>query len=528
MVVGWMTLLWSHDHRMIDKGYPPPPPLVDPGPDAATLDISLIQADSNQITTGIISVNNGAQEPEDDPLSHFSLRMLGNRHKGPIRHRDLDYYFFTSGRFSIRVPPGLNQIKAGKGYEYLPVEISVSLRPGETRSIEIPLHRWIDMAETNWHSGDTHLHFERTGKNDELLVTLLSARDIKYGFILSMNTGGYDAGGEFESWSQNKGLGERSVFRKGPYRLSSGQEYRAQALGHMNLLMVDDYVQGGGYSDDVTGYPSLELIADQAHQLNGFVGLNHGGYDDQQGDGLGLSGKIDFLELLQFGGYRGLGLDGWYDFLNIGYRWPIIAGSDFPYTRELGDCLTYVYSEETPTVRGFLERASRGESFVTSGPMLFVTVNGKRPGSLLRLRENGRSEKAEVLEVEIRVLSPVYPVHYLEIIQDGRVEYREFSSSGKSQWSLRHQITARQSGWIAVRAYSDAGTEAHTNPVYYFIDGKRLFVRSSSNQILARLDDSIVAIENSEIRARLSELHERLTQLRDTGINPGLRLPPVP
>src|SRR5690606_11353248 len=394
---------------------PPSPPLVEPGPDAATLNVSLVEADSNQITTGIASVNNGAQEPEDEFLSPFSLRTLGNRHKGPIRHRELDYYFFTSGRFSIRVPPGLNQIKVGKGYEYLPVEITIALRPGETRSLEIPLHRWIDMVAANWYSGDTHLHFERTGKNDELLVTLLSARDIKYGFILSMNTRGYDAGNKFESWSQKKGLGERSVFRKGPYHLSSGQEYRAQALGHMNLLMIDDYVQGNGYSDDVTAHPSLELIADQAHELNGFVGLNHGGYDEQQADGLGLSGKTDFLELLQFGGYRGLGLDGWYDFLNIGYRWPIIAGSDFPYTRELGDCLTYVYSDKTPNARGFLENASRGESFVTSGPMLFLTVNDERPGSLLKLGRGGRSENPEILEVEARVLSPVYPVRYLEI-----------------------------------------------------------------------------------------------------------------
>ena len=56
--------------------------------------------------------------------------------------------------------------------------------------------------------------------------------------------------------------------------------------------------------------PSLGVIADQSHELSGFIGLNHGGYYRMEADALGLAGKTDFLELLQLGGYRGLGLDG--------------------------------------------------------------------------------------------------------------------------------------------------------------------------------------------------------------------------
>ena len=127
---------------------------------------------------------------------------------------------------------------------------------------------------------------------------------------------------------------------------------------------------------------SLSLIAEQAHELNGLIGLLHGVYDHMEADRLGLEGKIDFLELFQFGGYRGLGLDGWYDFLNLGYRWPIVGSSDFPYTREFGDCLTYVEMERVPTIREFAEQVARGASFVTSGPMLFLEVNGHSPGDL--------------------------------------------------------------------------------------------------------------------------------------------------
>ena len=67
------------------------------------------------------------------------------------------------------------------------------------------------MAKQGWYSGDTHIHFERTGSNDDTLFTLTSARDIRYAFSLSMNTTGYALGREFESWGQAYGLASIST-----------------------------------------------------------------------------------------------------------------------------------------------------------------------------------------------------------------------------------------------------------------------------------------------------------------------------
>ena len=154
-------------------------------------------------------------------------------------------------------------------------------------------------------------------------------------------------------------------------------------MGHVTIVLADDYVPAQGWSANADLGPSLAVIGDQARELGGYMGLNHGGYYRREADYLGLTGKSDFLELLQLGGYRGLGLDGWYDFLNLGYRWPIVGASDFPYSRELGDSLTYVFSETEPTPRSFMEGVVQGRSFVTSGPMLLVSVNGKGPGESL-------------------------------------------------------------------------------------------------------------------------------------------------
>ena len=506
-------------HRMVEESPPLPPPLVDPGPDAATLDLTIVGRDSGERLSATVSVNGGAQEPEHDPYRPYSLRNAGNRHKGPIRFRKLNYYFFTDGSFSVKVPPGTCRVEIRRGYEYTPALQTFHLEKGETLEATLHLRRWIDMAREGWYSGDTHIHFERDGGNDDALLTLTSARDIRYAFSLSMNTTGYGLGQEFESWGQAHGLGEESTRKKGVYYLSSGQEYRAGNLGHVTVL-AKEYVAASGPSENVNESPSLGVIADQAHQLSGFIGLNHGGYFRREADALGLTGKMDFLELLQFGGYRGLRLDGWYDHLNLGYRWPIVGASDFPYTRELGDCVTYVRSDREPTVREFLEAVASGHSFATSGPMVFLEVNGKGPGELI-----ASENEAISLEVEARVLSPLYPVRHVDVVWNGRVVSRRFDPVGRSRWEISERLKVERSGWLAVRAYEGTGADAHTNPVYVSLNGKLPFDDDACGQILTRLEGSIRLTPNQEMQERLRDLKERLQRYRDTRDARGLALP---
>ena len=522
-------------HRMVEEfpvggvdpgqgftGPPLPPPRVDPGPDAATLDLIVLDRDTREQLSATVSVNGGDQEPENDPYEPYSLRRSANRHKGPIRFRKLDYYFFTDGSFSVRVPSGTCTVEVRRGYEYTPTQQTFRLKKNQTEKATIYLKRWIDMAKQGWYSGDTHIHFQRTGRNDDTLLTLTSARDIRYAFSLSMNTKGYALGREFESWGQAYGLGEKSIRQKGPYHLISGQEYRADSLGHV-IVLAEDYVPGPGPSDDVTEAPSLGVIADQAHLQSGLIGFAHGGSYHREADALGLAGKMDFLELMQFGGYRGLGLDGWYDFLNLGYRWPIVGASDFPYTRELGDCVTYVQSDEEPTVKEFLRSLVAGHSFATGGPMVFLEVNGKGPGEVIVSKDEAIS-----LELEVRVLSPLYPVRYVDIIWNGRVVSRQFDPAGLSRWEILERLQVDRSGWVAVRAYGDAGADAHTNPVYVYLKEKLPFDDDACGQIQARLEGSIRDIPNPEIQARLRELKERLQRYRDTQDPEGLALPRRP
>jgi hypothetical protein len=518
-----LTVLSAHHNPMISKNYPPAPPTIDPGPDAALLRVSIVDKQSGQRVSATACVNNGNQEPDVDPYRRFSLRESANRHKGPIRFRKLDYYFYTNGIFEIRVPPGQVSLYISKGYEYKPQTIELTVNKKEVRQVKIELERAIDMASMGWYSGDTHIHMERTVSNADTLLTITSAKDIRYAYLLSMNTEGYGQGDQYESWLQANGLGDESNYSNGIYYISSGQEYRTNTLGHLTLIMNNSYVPGLGTVAHTDSGPSLAVIADQAHDLGGFAVLNHGGYPDQEGDRVLLEDKMDFLELLQFGGYRSLGLDGWYDYLNIGFRLPIAGACDFPYTRELGSEISYVWSDRRPTPRTFAEGLRDGKSFATSGPMIFLKVDDKLPGDILSFDDNESRE----FPVSITVKSPIYPVRFLELIVNGKVIERLFSENLRTNWQFNRTLNLDKSTWIAARTYAEAGTEAHTNPVYIYFNNQLPMNRKSLYQIIIRLENSMETIPNPRIVAHLYELKLELQKILH-GERSNLPFPPIP
>lgn len=504
--------LAGHYDPMVEISKPAPPPVVDPGPDAALLRVRVKDAISGERLSAVVSVNQGAQEPAPDPYSIFSLRRSGNRMKGPVRFRPLNYYFYTDGAFEVRVPPGHCTLELRKGYEFVPCIVSLEAEPRDTLEVQAVLERWIDMSALGWYSGDTHIHMRRTGVNDDTLLNVTSAKDIRYAYLVSVDRDKFYRETGNDSRGQTGEFGDSAAACRGDYWLSPGQEYISDSLGHVTIHLLNGFVHAEKTSKDTGGEPSLAVIADQVHALHGFIGLAHGGYSNQEADGLLLAGKMDFLELLQFGGYRSQGLEGWYDILNLGYRLPIVGACDFPATRELGSEITYVRSEVPLTPRTWIEAAVGGRSFVTSGPMLFLEVGSARPGDILEMRENVDT----LIQVDVKVRSNLYPVRYIELIVNGVVISREMNQELLSPLDLKYVLPVRESVWIAARAYSEAGTESHTNPVYVYAGGKPPFIHDSARNVLARLDGSIKTIRNADVLARLKKLKKNLQTRLET------------
>src|SRR5262249_15543086 len=154
--------------------------------------------------------------------------------------------------------------------------------------------------------------------------------------------------------------------------IASGQEIVNPALGHINVLMADQRVAVQPQKDKADDLSSrtddpLAAVFERIHAANGAMQHNHGGYEEEILADVVL-GKSDWVELLQFGGYRPkIGLAGYYLLLNSGFRYSLVGGSDYPACRTLADSMTYVAGSRGAGLRTIVERLTKGEGFATSG-----------------------------------------------------------------------------------------------------------------------------------------------------------------
>ena len=394
----------------------------------------------------VVGPDGNFYQPAENPLSLYSMtgewpkRGKGNRQgKGPFRY--FGRFFYSAGSTTVDVPEGTVRVEVWKGFEFRPLVQTTTVMAGQTRRVTLTLARAATPTEIGYDSGDTHLHLPRTTQaDDDAIFTLLDAEDIHYGFLLGYNDppGPYKAVRAKLEYPQLQGLGARSATSRGGYHVVSGQEYRSSTYGHLNLYYRDDLVNEG-QSYNANDWPPYGLVGRQTRKKGGFAIHAHGGYA-QEIYADAVQGDVDAVELLQFGIYRGIELADWYAFLNAGFRFPCVGASDFPACRKLGDCVTYV--EHDPKADGpesWLRRAAAGRSFVTTGPLLLLDVDGRRPGDRIALSGQGPHK----VPVRVRVLSPVAPVETVQIVVNGRVVAE-----------LRHAVRQDAAGMVHARRRS--------------------------------------------------------------------------
>jgi hypothetical protein len=293
----------------------------------------------------------------------------------------------------------------------------------------------------------------------------------------------------------------------------------------MNLYLLDELVAPGKkyHADE---WPPFGLVAAEARKAGGVAYHAHGGYAQEVYADV-VHGNIDGVELLQFGVYRGIGLEDWYHMLNAGFRVPAIGACDYPACRKLADCTTYVCSDELPDIEGWLRGMARGESFVTSGPLLLLEVDGKRPGLTINKTDSG----PHVVTARVRARCEVAPVSHVQLIANGRLlrQLQVPPGVGQGEWvELEQAIELDQSAWIAARAYSlsKLGTpdaESHTNPVYVCLNERAPYDKSSIDQLVAAIDQQIAIhkkrkfAEQAKVIAYFEEAREMLMKMRRAG-----------
>ncbi len=515
------------------------------GADAGHLEIVVLDSSTGKPTpcrVNVVGPDGNFYQPAENSLSLYSLtgewpkHGKGNRTgKAPFRY--FGRFFYSPGTTLIDVPKGKIRIEAWKGFEYQPLVETVAIEAGQTRRVSISLTRATTPQQIGYDSGDTHLHFPRTNPaDDDAIFTLLAAEDIRYGFTLGYNDppGPYNAVRASLEYPQLQGLGKGSVASRGGYHLASGQEYRSSTYGHLNLYFRDDLVNEG-QNYNANDWPAFGLVGRETRRKGGFAIHAHGGYA-QEIYANAVQGDIDAVELLQFGVYRGIELADWYAFLNAGFRLPCVGASDFPACRKLGDCVTYV--ERDPKGDGpadWLKRAGNGRSFVTTGPILLLEVDGRKPGDRIALTEKS-SQK-----ISVRVLSPVAPVETVQIIVNGRVVAESKTPSGgavREWYTFDTRIELNESSWIAARAFGKTklgapDAESHSNPVFVDLDGKAPYDRASVDRLIAKLDEQMAKnrarkfAEKAKLLDYFQKSRDILLKIRSSGGLPAAGVPPT-
>ncbi len=479
----------------------PGKPVKAEGADTAELVVTISDAATGKPTfcrVNVVGPDGNFYEPAENPLAEYSLtgtwpeRLAGNRpSKAPIRY--FGHFFYTPGKFKVRVPAGKSRVEVWKGFEYRPVTKEVELAAGASSELAIAIENPAPMHERGWHSGDPHLHFIRAGDDDDReIFDLLEAEDIRMGMILAYNeTNDYPGLMPELITPQLQGLGKKSIRTRGGYQIISGQEYRNVVFGHVLLIGRKDLVLDGQHIDPNLGQVFGELGLETRRE-GGQSFYAHGGYAQEIWADI-VQGAVDGVELLQFGIYRGIGLDGWYHVLNCGYRFPGVGACDYPACRKLGDARTYVNIDGPADIEKWLAGAAAGRSFMTTGPMILLDVDGNTPGDEIAV--TGVDIKR--LPVTIKVQSETCPVTHLQLVVNGKVE-RELvvEPTQSKELVLEHELNISGPAWIAARAFSkspsgNADAEAHTNPVYVTWDGRKPFSAQSADYLLARLDEQI-------------------------------------
>jgi hypothetical protein len=451
----------------------------------------------------VIGSDNAFYEPDParNPLSEYSLKRKGNRaNVGPLRY--YGSFFYTDGSFEIKLPPGPARMEIRKGYTYYPSIGEAEILPGKTTTYDVVLDRVIDMPRAGWHSTDTHLHFDRSNAGaDHRIAQLLAAEDVELGNILTAQSA--------------KGFGASSIYSEGSYSMASGREATSPALGHVNLLMIDQLIPAIRNTPSPARNIPLASLYDQTLHAKGAMQHDHGGYGQEIYADVVL-GKSDLVELLQFGLYRPeIGLDGYYLLLNSGFRYPLGGGSDYPVCRTMSDSRTFVADGPMASFQTAMGRLLKGETFATSGPLLFLSVEGKGPGTDIEYTGNS----TRTVTVQARAVSGDLPFDTLEIVQDGKVA-AAWHGSTTLQRELKAAIRLSASSWIAARCSGPNTVHAHTNPVWVYFNGLAPFKREAATELLGKIQGFAASKISPEAVKIAEAAKNKLEQMLKDGANP--------
>lgn len=437
--------------------------------------------------------------------------------------------------WTISLPPGRYTaiVERGKEYRTLTHEFTVGDEPV---SLELPLRRWVNMAERGWYSGDTHLH----RPIEELKVAAL-AEDLNVSFPMTYWTtldtrsaaeGNNNLAEDAARPAELIQVDETHVIwpRNTEWEINrlSGQQHTLGALFALNhrrafeervpplgpaiaaakedgaLFDTDkaDWLWGA-LLPHLLDQPLFELANNHMWRTEfGFNKWNTAAppWMGLPGDGKSGSEK-DWMEFTH---------RSYWTLLNCGFRGAPTAGTAsgvHPVMPGFGR--VYVHLGEGFSYENWLRGLTAGRSFVTTGPMLVVDATNQK--------------------VTATILSDE-PLHSVEIIVNGEIVHTikpqaSKNAEGALEARLEQALTLEGTSWVAVRVWEsrDQGKRwrfAHSAPIWHEVSGQPLRPRKREIEyLLSRARQSLETsgpLLSPEARAEYVAAIERYAAIAKT------------
>jgi hypothetical protein len=224
-----------------------------------------------------------------------------------------------------------------------------------------------------------------------------------------------------------------------------------------------------------------------------------------------ILGKIDALEF----GPDLRELEDWRLLLDSGLRVPIVGGSGkYGNAACLGWPRTYarLLQGEEFNYKNWIEAIRAGRTFVTTGPLIYLTINGHGPGSMINL-PSGRDK------VHVRVeASNLGPLGALQLVGNRGGVIAGINAHDKSSAVLEGDYRLMP-GWLAASCQGqEPGPDgrkifALTSPVYIQIEGQPAVPAADGVRILIDQLDRGLAWINLKGRFQTTSQREHLTNI---------------
>lgn len=395
---------------------------------------------------------------------------------GAVQHHPTAWKMAAGGDARIRIPTGLAGFHGNR-------------RPKV--GARCPVGAWVDMVKQGWYSGDPHVHSWRIAPmHDHYIITFAKAMDVHMTCTLN-----YCQQTFCDGCLQSK-YGTAGRYHEGDYWVESGTQDPREGIeqeGHVSQIDIQEQVR------DPKKYQQYSYVFDGVHAQGGLVGYDHlawsktfyirqnpknaeqhpyPGWDVNINT---IRGKVDFFSILQ---NNAMGLEDYYDFLNLGVKVIATASTDYP-APLVGEEATYAYTGTGGTFSpdAWFDAVKRGRTFVTNGPMLTLAVGDGMPGDEVRVGKDAK------LHLHAQAWAPesIGAPKVLEIVAEGKV-IKSIQSTGSQQDKLiaDFELRATDSQWVAARTTSFNGAVAHTTPVYVIVNGRSFIDRANVQQLVAK------------------------------------------